>query len=49
VRARAITSESVELNDGKDTRVVRYGERFGRWTVMATHPAQRGQPAYAVL
>lgn len=39
----------MELHDGKDTRVVRYGERFGRWTVMATRPAQRGQPAYAVL
>jgi len=50
VRARAISAASVELDDGKVTRVVRHGERFGRWTVMATQPAQRGgQPAYAVL
>ena len=39
----------MELDDGKDRRVVRYGERYGRWTVMATHPARGGQRAYAVL
>lgn len=46
LRARAISAQAVELDDGKLSRVVRTGERFERWTVMAIHPAQ---PAYVVL
>lgn len=49
IRARVISAASVELREDNTTRVARCGERFGRWTVMASHPAQRNQPAYAVL
>ncbi|HET8940123.1 MAG TPA: hypothetical protein VFN67_42065, partial [Polyangiales bacterium] len=46
LRARVLNETTVELTDGKVTRMVRKGERFDRWTLMALHLKK---PAYAVL